>query len=118
MGTRVAVATIIAGMLFAAHTLWSGAPMRVHVVTAVGLLVAFCVPALFVGRPKDAVQPWPVLALTCLGVLALVVGEMLAVSKTEILDGVVLFVVGAPAVIALLLFHGVLVHRMSRRGTV
>lgn len=119
MGTRVVVATTIAGVLFAVHTIFSGAPMRVHVVMALGLVAAFVVPALFVGRPKDAwVRPWPVLALTCFGVLALVVGQMIAVSKTELLDGAVLFVGGVPFVLTLLTLHGLLVHRASRSGTV
>jgi hypothetical protein len=119
MGIRVAVATTIAGVLFAVHTILSGAPMRVHVVAALGLIAGFWVPALFVRRPKDAwVRPWPVLALTCLGVLGLVVGEMIAVSKAELLDGVALFVVGVVAVLALLTLHGLVVHRVSRGGTV
>lgn len=119
MGTRIAVATMIAGVLFAVHTIASGAPLRVHVVIAVGLIAAFWVPALFVRRAKDAwVRPWPVLALTCLGMLALVAGEMLAVSKSELLDGAVLFVAGVPAVLVLLTLHGLLVHRVSRRGAV
>jgi len=117
MGTRVAVATTIAGVLFAVHTMLSGAPMRVHVVTALGLVAAFFIPALFVARPRDAVRPWPVLALSSLGVLALVAGQMIAVSKAELLDGAALFVVGVPGVLALLMFHGAVVHRVSRRGT-
>jgi len=119
MGTRLAVATAIAGVLFAAHTILSGAPVRVHVVMAIGIMVAFWAPALFVRRPKDAwVRVWPVLALAGFGVLALVLGEMLAVSKAEPFDGVVLFVVGVPAVLVLLTLHGFVVQRLSRRGTV
>lgn len=113
------MATAIAGVLFTVHTILSGAPMCVHVVMALGLVAAFWVPAMFVRRPKDAwVRPWPVLALTCLGVLALVVGEMITVSKAELLDGAALFVVGVPAVLALLTVHGLVVHRVSRGGTV
>jgi hypothetical protein len=118
MGTRIAVATTIAGVLLTVHTIVSGAPIRVHVVTALGLVAAFWIPAMFVRRPKDAwVRPWPVLALTCLGVLALVVGEMIAVSKSELLDGAALFAGGVPFVLALLTVHGLVVHRLSRGGT-
>lgn len=118
MGTRVVVATTIAGVLLAVHAIVSGAPMSVHVATGLGLVAAFFVPALFVARPKDAVRLWPVLALSCLGVLALVAGEMIVVSKTELLDGAALFVVGVPATVALLMFHGTVVHHVSRRGAV
>jgi len=119
MRTRIVVATTIAGVLFALHTVLSGAPMRVHVVLALGLMAAFWVPAMFVRRPKDAwVRPWPVLAITCLGTLGLVAGEMIAVHKAKLLDGAVLFVVGVPAVLLLLTGHGLVVHRVSRDGTV
>jgi hypothetical protein len=118
MGTRVAVATTIAGVLFAVHAILSGAPLRVHLVTAVGLIAAFWVPALFVRGPKDPwVRPWPVLALTCLGVVAFVVGEMVAVSKAELVDAITLFVVGVPATLALLTVQGLFVHRVSRGRT-
>jgi len=119
MGTRIEVATTIAGALFTMHTILSGAPTRIHVVTTLDLVAAFWVPTLFVRRPKKTwVRPWPVLALTCRGVLALVVGEMIAVSKAELLDGAALFVVGVPAVLTLLTVHGFVVHRVSRGGTV
>jgi amino acid transporter len=111
------VATTIAGVLFAVHTVVSGAALRVHLVTALGLVAAFWLPALFVRRPKDPwVQPWPVLAVTCLGVLAFAVGAVLTVPKAQILDAAVLFVVGVPAVLALLTLHGLVVQRVSPGG--
>jgi hypothetical protein len=119
MKVRAAVAIVIASLLFGAYLLSSGAPPRVHVATAAGLVLAFLVPAMVVGRPGDVwTRRWIVLGLVVFGVAALDVGLSATISKKELFDAPALFIVGVPAMAALLALHGAIVRRVARGAAV
>jgi hypothetical protein len=119
MKVRGAVATGIAGVLFGAYLLGSGAPTRVHAATAMGLILAFWAPAMLVRRPGDLwTRRWPLLGLVVLGVVTLDAGLSATVSKRELLDAPALFIVGVPAMAALLALHGAIVRRAGGRAAV
>ena len=119
MKVRAAVAMVIASLLFGAYLLGSGAPPRVHTATAVGLVLAFFVPAMLVGRPRDVwARRWTVLGLVVFGVAALDGGLSATMSKKELFDAPALFIVGVPAMAALLALHGAIVRRVAARAAV
>jgi hypothetical protein len=116
---RAAVATVIASLLFGAYLLISGAPPRVHTATAVGLVLAFFVPAMLVRRPGDIwARRWIVLGLVVFGVATLDVGLSATISQKELFDAPALFIVGVPAMATLLALHGVIVRRVAGRAAV
>jgi hypothetical protein len=116
MKTRFAVGALIALGLFALYYSLSGAPLRVHVASGAGLVVAFWLPSLLVGRPADVwARRWAVLGLVVIGHLVLEILSTGAISKKEFLDSPLVFAVGVPMMIVLLLFHGTLVSLVQRR---
>ncbi|MDJ0760909.1 MAG: hypothetical protein QNJ19_16060 [Woeseiaceae bacterium] len=51
--SKVLIATILAGIAFSPVYLYSGAPLRVHLADALGLLIAFWIPALMIRSWED-----------------------------------------------------------------
>src|SRR3569623_218451 len=116
MMTRATVATIFVAGVVGCYLAISGGPMRVHVATFLGVVVAFVVPALFIERPRDLwIRRWTVLATVSAGIVVLDVGMTATIAKKEILDAPALFLAGIPAMVALLALHGLIVQRAGGR---
>lgn len=110
---RLLVAVTLAGGLFALYLRASGAPPRVHVAEAVGLLAAFVVPALLVGEPRDLFRRWlPVSALIVVGTVlrTVLVAEVVGKFEFSLLPALAL----VPFVAVLLLVHSVVVGLLTR----
>ena len=105
------------GALLAAYLANSGAPPRVHAAVGTGLLIGFWLPALLVRRPSD-LRRRGVLSFVALGAVALAVGNMITVSKAEFPEALLLAIVSIPLLLALLLVHGSVVQRATRRRAV
>ena len=120
---RLAVALSMAGGLFALYLSVSGAPPRVHLADAVGLVVLFVVPALLVRSPRDLSERWfPILALVLAGAVLRSALNARVIAKVEfdmvsVLTALPFLVLGAAL---LLLAHGAIVARVElyREGAV
>ena len=101
---RVLVPTVIAAVVVAAGWRLSGAPARVHMVEAVGVILAFWLPAQFISRPDALLRKWP-LALCCIlgGTLVWDILTTLVIAKREFLMGAILLYPGAVVVFGSLL---------------
>lgn len=81
---RLCVATLITGSIFAFYRYSSGAPARVHVMTATSLVVLFWLPALFVGSVRQlSERALPLSAWLGGAAVAYDAGTSFVVSKSE-----------------------------------
>jgi hypothetical protein len=103
---------VLAALIFGFYLGASGGPVRVRIAACLGLMVAFVLPALFVDRPRDIwARRWIVLGTVLAGIVVLDLGMTVTISKKELLDAPALFVAGTPAILALLVLHGLIVQR-------
>lgn len=82
----------------------SGAPARVHVIDAIGVTLAFLLPALFADRPATLRRRWPLMLLCIVG--GTLVWDFLSaqVRKREFFMGGMVLYPGAVLVFGSLLF--------------
>lgn len=103
-------------VLGASWTLW-GAPVRVHVVDATALLIAFWIPAQFITDPQAFLRRWPlVLCCSLAGTFLWDILATLVMVKRELFMGAILLYPGAIAAFGTLLLVSSAVTSALRRG--
>ena len=85
---RIATATAFAAIVFIPTVVYSGAPMRVHLVNAMGLALAFWLPALAIENYSFVKKhAWLLAAAVIVGTTAWHVGTSIVVAKYEFSAG-------------------------------
>ena len=117
MTGRLLLATALFFVVLLIVTAPSGAPFRVHVAVAAGLLIAFWLPALVVRRPADVLARWYMIVPgILLGILVWDALSSVAIAKREFFTNAwITYPLGVVAILLLLLLHSMGVQLASRQ---
>ena len=96
----------------------SGAPVRVHFVSALGLLVGFFIPAILVGNRKELKEKKNrIFGLITMSVITLSYLNLLVIGKAEFIAALIpMLTAGTIGLGALILIHTFVTELLTRKG--
>ena len=111
------VSTALYSVVFITSVVSTGAPLRVHIVDAIGLLIAFWLPAQFVGSPVTLRTRWlPVIGCILLGTFTWdVLSSLVIVKRPLFWEAALLYPAAVFSFSVLLLLHGVIIVMVRPR---